>query len=85
MCKTNSLPFWLLSLVILISVMSALLPASDVDSDGFFDSLITEGLLLFPLLSSVIERSARQDRISSVRDAIPRFVARRFLHPPIFA
>jgi hypothetical protein len=83
MCKKNNLPFWIISLIMMLSVMCALMPISDVDSDGEIDSLITEGLLLFPLLYSMIERSARQDRITSAQLSFPQALSRRFLHPPI--
>lgn len=85
MCKKNNLPLWMISLIILFSVVAALTPVSDVDSDGELDSLITEGLLLFPLIYSIMERSARQDRITSARLATPRVLSNRFLHPPTLA
>ena len=85
MCKKNSIPLWMIILIIIFSLVAALTPISDVDSDGEFDSLITEGLLLFPLIYSMIERSARQGRISSARLSIPRVLSRRYLHPPILA
>lgn len=85
MCKKNNLPLWIISLIIMFGVVSALAPMSDIDSDGEFDSLITEGLLLFPIISSIIERYARQDRISSVRLSTPRVLSHRSLHPPILA
>jgi hypothetical protein len=85
MCKKNNLSRWIISLIILFGVVFALTPISDVDSDGYFDSLITEGLLLFPLIYSIIEQSARQDRISSDSLSVPRVPSRRFLHPPILA
>ena len=69
----------------MLGIVSALMPISDVDSDGEIDSLITEGLLLFPLLYSMIERSARRDRITSAQLSVPRALSRRFLHPPILA
>ena len=85
MCKKNNLPLWMISLIILFSVIAALTPVSDVDGDGEFDSLITDGLLLLPLIASTIERSARQNQISSILLSIPRVLSRRFLHPPILA
>jgi len=85
MCKKNNLPLWIISLIIMFGVVFALTPISDVDSDGYFDSLITEGLLLFPLIYSIIEQSARQDRIPSDNLSIPRVLSRRFVHPPILA
>ncbi len=85
MYKKNNLPLWMISLIILFSIVSALTPVSDVDSDGYSDSLITEGLLLFPLIYSNVERSARQDRIATARLSTPRVLSRRFLHPPILA
>ena len=69
----------------MFSVLAALTPVSDIDSDGEFDSLITEGLLLFPLIYSIMERSARQDRITSARLSTPRVLSSRFLHPPALA
>jgi hypothetical protein len=85
MCKKNNIPLWILSLIIMFGVISALTPITDVDSDGYFDSLITEGLLLFPFVSTIIEQSARQDRISFDSLLFPRVLSRRFLHPPILA
>jgi hypothetical protein len=85
MCKKNDLPFRIVSLIILFSVVAALTPVSDVDNDGEFDSLITEGLMLFPLIHSMVERSTREDRIASARLAVPRVFSHRFLHPPILA
>jgi hypothetical protein len=85
MCEKNNLPLWIISLIIMFSVVAALTPVSDVDSDGEIDSLITEGLLLFPLLYSIIERSAQRDRITSAQLSVPRALTRRFLHPPILA
>lgn len=82
MCKKSNLPVWIISLTILFGVVSALIPVSDVDSDGYSDSLITEGLLLFPLISSIIEHPAQQDRIASARLSAPRILSHPFLHPP---
>ena len=82
MCKKNNLPLWMISLIILLGVVAALTPVSDVDSDGEFDSLITEGLLLLPLIYSIMERSAQKDRITSARLSTPRVLSSRFLHPP---
>jgi len=85
MCKKNNLSRWLISLILLLSIVSALTPVSDVDNDGYFDSLITEGLLLFPFSSSTIEQYARRDRITSARLSVPQVLSRRLLHPPILA
>jgi hypothetical protein len=85
MCKKNNIPLWILSLIIMFSVMSALTPISDVDSDGYFDSLITEGLLLLPLICSIIAQSARPDRIPSDNLSVPRVLSLHFLHPPILS
>ena len=85
MCRKNNLPLWMISVIILLSLLAALTPVSDVDSDGEFDSLITEGLLLFPLIYSIAERFTRQARIASARLCAPRVLSRRFLHPPALA
>lgn len=50
--KSKSL-FLLVLICTLISLISALAPLSDFDLDGNLDSLITEGMLLIPLIGSV--------------------------------
>lgn len=82
--KTNTL-LGIITFIIMFSLMLALTPTSDCDNDGCFDSLITEGLLFLPLVSSLIERPARQDQIPAFGTLIPKAVTSSFRHPPIFA
>jgi hypothetical protein len=40
-------------LLVLVCLLGALAPLSDFDQDGNLDSLVTEGLILIPLIGSV--------------------------------
>jgi hypothetical protein len=43
----------LLLALVVFGVLTALLPFSDIDNDGSLDSLVTEGLVLIPVLGAV--------------------------------
>lgn len=81
--KDNRL-FLIFCIVVMVSLMLALTPTSDIDQDGVFDSLVTEGLLLLPLISSVTH-CVRQDQFPAARFANPQIFSRTFRHPPISA
>ncbi len=85
MCKKNSALLWITFLLLLLGLVLALSPTSDCDNDGIFDSLITEGLLLFSLAAGVIEFSTGQNQIPAYGLMTPRILTHTFRHPPIFA
>ena len=70
------------SFIVMIGLMLALTPISDFDQDGAFDSLVTEGLLLLPLISFVTGY-VRQVQFPVVRLADPHIFFRTFHPPPI--
>ena len=84
MSKKDSRLFLIFSIMVMVSLMLALTPTSDFDQDGAFDSLITEGLLLVPLMSSVI-RYVQQDQFPAAKFANPRIFSLTFIHPPVSA
>ena len=84
MSKKDNRLFLIFSILVMISLMLALMPTFDFDQDGAFDSLVTEGLLLLPLIFS-ITRYVRQDQIPVARFANPRLFSRTVSHPPISA
>ena len=83
MCRKNNTILLIFALIITFSLMLALAPTSDFDSDGNFDSLITEGLLLLSLISPIIVLSAWQDQFPTAGIMRPRVLALTFRHPPI--
>ena len=48
MYRKNNLLLFLISVLVFLSLFSALMPLSDFDQDGLLDSLVTEGHLLLP-------------------------------------
>jgi uncharacterized PurR-regulated membrane protein YhhQ (DUF165 family) len=53
MCRKSKTLFLLAIVIFVVSLLSALVPLSCFDQDGNPDSLVTEGLLLIPMLYSV--------------------------------
>jgi hypothetical protein len=53
MCKKNNLLLFLTLVCIVIGLLAALTPFSDIDNDGSLDSLVTEGFVLMPMLCAV--------------------------------
>jgi len=51
MCKKNKVLCFCLLMFILFGLIGALIPLSDLDHDGFLESLATEGFLSPPILS----------------------------------
>ena len=74
----------LLTLVCLvIGVLAALVPFSDMDHDGLVDSFITNGFVLVPALGSVTGLLLLLTRLPSACLAAPRFFSTLLLPPPI--
>jgi len=82
MCRNNILLF--LTLVCLvIGVLAALVPFSDMDHDGLVDSFITNGFVLIPALGSVTVFCLLLTGLLSACLAAPRFFSTLLLPPPI--
>jgi hypothetical protein len=54
MCKKNNVLLVLVFVFSVLSLLSTLLPVSDIDGDGYLDSLVTNGLVLLPKFEPVI-------------------------------
>ena len=50
MCRKSRTLFLLAMIIFVVSLLSALVPLSCIDQDGYLDSLVTEGFLLIPML-----------------------------------
>jgi hypothetical protein len=53
MCKKNNLLLFLTLICLVIGLLAALTPFSDIDNDGLLDSLVTEGFVLTPTLCAI--------------------------------
>jgi hypothetical protein len=53
MCKKNNLLLFLTLIFLVIGLLAALTPFSDIDNDGLLDSLVTEGFVLMPILCAI--------------------------------
>jgi hypothetical protein len=49
MYKKNNLLLFLTLICLVIGLLAALTPFSDIDNDGLLDSLVTEGFVLIPI------------------------------------
>ena len=83
MCKNNILLLFIL-VCLVIGLLAALVPFSDIDHDGLLDSFITGGLVLIPALCSVTGLCLLLIRLPSACLAAPRFFSTLLLPPPIF-
>lgn len=81
--KTN----WLLLLTLVclvLGLLTALTPLSDIDQDGCLDSLVTEGMILFPGLAPAPELFLLLTGLPAVCLAAPRPFSALFFSPPIY-
>ena len=53
MCKRSKTRFLLARVIFIVCILSALMPLSCFDQDGYLDSFVTESLLLIPTLHIV--------------------------------
>ncbi len=73
----------LIFLLVLISLLFALVPLSDFDHDGNLDSLVTEGILLIPVLCSVTGLFSLLTRLPAACLTSPQPVSTLLVPPPI--
>jgi hypothetical protein len=83
MCRNNILLLFTL-VCLVIGLLAALTPFSDVDHDGLLDSLITDGFVLVPALCFVTGLFLLLTRLPSACLAAPRLFSFLLLPPPIF-
>lgn len=75
----------ILFIAVIFSLLAALMPVSDLDNDGFLDSLITEGFLLLPVLCCVTGLISLLIRIPRGILVAPPVYSTLLLPPPILA
>ena len=74
----------LLTLVCLVfGLFAVLAPFTDIDNDGVSDSLVTEGLLILPVLYAVIGLVILLARLTPPILSEPQFFSSLFFPPPI--
>jgi hypothetical protein len=83
MFRNHKVLFLILFTLIIFSLFAALTPTSDIDNDGFSDSLITEGFLLIPALCSVVGLFSLLTRFPAACLAVPQPISTLLLPPPI--
>jgi len=69
---------------IVIGLVLALLPFSDIDKDGLPDSLITEGSILLPVLYTILTLFLLLTRFVSTCLFAPWHCSALLLPPPIY-
>ena len=83
MCR-KSKPLFLLAMVILaFSLLSALVPLSCFDQDGYLDSLVTEGFLLIPMLYTATGLFCLWIRFPAACLPTPKSFSALIVPPPI--
>ena len=80
----NNLLLLFILVCLVVGLLAALIPSSDVDHDGLLDSFITDGLVLIPVFCSVTGLFLLPTRLPSACIAAPRFFSTLLLPPPIF-
>jgi hypothetical protein len=84
MCRKTRALFLLLIIFILVGLFSALMPVSDFDQDGAADSLITESVLLLPMLPFVTCLVLLLVKRGTVSPLIPTSFSTPIFPPPIY-
>ena len=83
MCRKSEILYLLAMVILVISLLSAVVPHSCYDQDGYLDSLVTEGFLLIPILCSVVGLFTLLIRLPVAYLAAPQFVSTLIVPPPI--
>jgi hypothetical protein len=83
MFKNSQVLLFAIFILIIFSLLAALIPTSDIDHDGFLDSLVTEGFLLIPMLCSVTGLFFLLTRLPAACLAVPRSISTLLVPPPI--
>jgi len=84
MCRKSKTLFLLAMVIFVVSLLSALVPLSCFDQDGYLDSLVTEGFLLIPMLYTVTGLFCLWIRLPAACPLIPQSFSTLILLPPIY-
>jgi hypothetical protein len=83
MCRKSKTLFLLATVIFVVSLLSALVPLSCFDQDGYLDSLVTEGFLLIPILYTVTGLFCLWIRLPLACFTAPQSFSALILLPPI--
>ena len=83
MCRKSKILFFLAMVIFVVSLLSALVPLSCFDQDGYLDSLVTEGFLLIPILYIVKRTFCLWIRHPATCLITPQSFSTLFVPPPI--
>jgi hypothetical protein len=83
MCRKSKILFLLAMFIFVISLLSALVPFSCFDQDGNLDSLVTEGLLLIPVLYTATGLFCLLIRLPRACLTAPKSFSALIVPPPI--
>jgi len=83
MCRKSKILFLLATVIFVISLLSALVPFSCFDQDGYLDSLVTEGFLLIPILYTITGLFCLWIKLPSAFPLIPQSFFTLVVPPPI--
>ena len=83
MCRNSKTLFLLAMVIFIVSLLSALVPLSCFDQDGYLDSLVTEGLLLIPILYTVTGLFCLWIRFPAACLPTPKSFSALIVPPPI--
>jgi hypothetical protein len=83
MCRKSKILFLLTMVFFVISLLSALIPLSCFDQDGYLDSLVTEGFLLIPMFCSAVSLFFLWIKLPSTFLIVPQHFSTLIVPPPI--
>jgi hypothetical protein len=83
MCRKSEILYLLAMVIFVISLLSALVPLSCFDQDGYLDSLVTEGFLLIPMLYAVTGLFCLWIRFPAACLTAPKSFSTLIVPPPI--
>ena len=83
MCRKSKILFLLAMFIFVVSLLSALVPFSCFDQDGYLDSLVTEGFLLTPMLYTVTSLFCLWIRFPVACFTAPKSFSASIILPPI--
>jgi hypothetical protein len=83
MCRKSKILFLLTMVFFVIGLLSALIPLSCFDQDGYLDSLVTEGFLLIPMFCSAVSLFFLWIKLPSTFLIVPQHFSTLIVPPPI--
>ena len=83
MCGKSRTLFLLAMVIFVVSLLSALVPLSCYDQDGYLDSLVTEGFILIPMLYTATSLFCLWIRSTTACLPTPKSFSALIVPPPI--